>query len=476
MKREYNKKNDYIPIQANEFGKLPPQAPELEELVLGALMTESESFGLISDFLKAEHFYKIAHQKIYKAIESLVMSGEPTDFIMVSEKLRELGTIDEAGGPYFVTLLTSKTSSAASIENHARIVYQKFLGREAIRIAGEIQTMAYDDKSDVSDVLAYANKEFSDISSFSNGSILTMYDAIEQMRNNIFKNSVDNSEQVGYKTGFKEFDKRGGGLQKSDLIIIAAESSQGKTSLALSFADNIANDGGKLAIYSLEMRATQLAARFTSYHTGIPANEILYSKFDSERFGQLDRNIKKLLKADVFIDEKSNSTIESILNSIRGMKKNYDIDGAIVDYIQLVSTSERGMNKEQQTAYIARSLKNLAKELDIFIVALSQLARDNANPIPSIKRLRDSGQIEEATDVCFLIYRPEQVNRNNFPEPFTEFAVEKTAMIDVAKGRNIGTFKFLAHFENKTTHFSELDSYDIVSGEVKRKNLSDNPF
>lgn len=475
MKREYQKNNN-IPIQADEFGKLPPQAPELEELVLGALMIESDAFGLIADFLKPEHFYKIAHQKIFTAIENLIQTGAPTDFIMVTEKLRELGFIDDVGGAYFITLLTSKLSSSASIENHARIIFQKFLAREAIRIATEIQTLAFDDKSDIADILSYANKSFSDIISFSNGDILTMYDAVEQMRNNIFKNSSDNTEQSGFKTGFKDFDRRGGGFQKSDLIIIAAESSQGKTSLALTIVDNMALNGAKIAIYSLEMKATQLAARFTSYHTGIPANEILYSRFDNERFNKLDRNIKKLLNYDIFIDEKSNSTIESVLNSIRGMKKNYNIDGAVIDYIQLLSTSERGMNKEQQTAYIARSLKNIAKELDIFIIALSQLARDNTNPVPSIKRLRDSGQIEEATDVCFLIYRPEQVGRTNFPDPFNEFSVEKTAMIDIAKGRNIGTFKFLSHFESSTTHFSEFESYDRITNEAKPKSLSDKPF
>lgn len=470
------KKDTYVPIPANEFGKLPPQAPELEELVLGALMKESDSFSKISDLLRPEHFYKQAHQKIFKAIEMLAMDGEPTDFIMVTEKLRELGTIDDIGGAYFITMLTMKVSSSISIESHAKIVYQKFLAREAIRISSEISLMAFDDKSDISDVLVYANKEFGDISNFSSNSILRMYDAIEQMRNNIFVNSSDNFGLSGFKTGFKSFDKRGGGFQKSDLIIIAAESSQGKTSLALSMADNMAKDGAKLAIYSLEMKATQLAARFTSYHTGIPANEILYSRFDNERFGQLDRNIKKLLNYDIYIDEKSNLTIENVLNSIRGMKKNYNIDGAVIDYIQLLSTSEKGMNKEQQTAYIARSLKNIAKELDIFIIALSQLARDNTNPIPSIKRLRDSGQIEEATDVCFLIYRPEQVGKTNFPEPFNEFSVEKTAMIDIAKGRNIGTFKFLAHFEETTTHFEELEFYERTVFENKNKSLKDKPF
>lgn len=458
----------------SEYGKLPPQAVEIEELVLGALMIENDAYARIADFLKPEHFYKVSNQKIFSAIESLVSLGQPTDFIMVVNRLRDLNTIDEVGGAYAVTLLTARVTSTVSLEEHAKVIYQKYLSRESIRIAVQIQTMAFGNE-DVSDILAYANKSFSDISGFTGGDILKMYDAIELMRNNIFKNSSETQDQAGYKTGFSEFDRRGG-LQKSDLIIIAGESSHGKTSLALSFCDNIAKDGGRLAIYSLEMKATQLAARFTAYHTGIPANEILYGKFDNEKFGRLDRNIKKLLNYDIYIDEKSNSTIESICNSIRGMKKNYDIEGVVVDYLQLVTSSQRGLNKEQETALIARTLKNLAKELDIFVVALSQLARDNTNPVPSIKRLRDSGQIEEASDVVFLVYRPEQVNRTNFPEPFSAFSVDKTAMIDVAKGRNIGTFKFLSHFENTTTLFSELGEYNKGTGEYIPKKLTDDPF
>lgn len=474
-KRKYQK--EIVPIHANELGKLPPQATDIEELVLGALMVESDAYANVSDFLKPEHFYKTANQKIFSAIEMLVMLGEPTDFRMVTNKLRDLGIIDEVGGAYYITILSTQVNSTYYLEKHAKVIYEKFLARESIRVSNEIQSMAYDG-SDVFEILAYANKQFSDISGFSTGNILTMYDAIEQMRNNIFKNSSDSVVSSGSITGFEKFDNRGGGFQKSDFIVIAAESSQGKTSLALSIADNIANNGGSLGFYSLEMRAIQLASRFTAFHTNIPANEILYSRFNNERFGQLDKNIKRLLDYNIYIDEKSNSTVESIINSIRGLKKLYNIEGAFVDYLQLVTTSEKWMNKEQQTAYISRSFKNAAKELDIWIVGLSQLARDNSNPIPSIKRLRDSGQIEEACDVCFLIYRPEQVGRTNFPEPFDDFNVKDTAMIDIAKGRNIGTFKFLSHFDSRITHFSDIENYDIIRNIAVpvNKKPTDTPF
>jgi replicative DNA helicase len=304
-----------------------------------------------------------------------------------------------------------------------------------------------------------------------------MDEAINLMIKNVELNSQDKKISSGSLTGFSDFDKRSGGIQKSDLIIIAAESSQGKTSLALSIANNISISGDAIAIYSMEMRAIQLAARFTSFESKIPANEILYGKFDLMQFQVLDSSISRLITSKIYIDEKSTSNLDSIVSSIRGMVKNYGIKGAVVDYIQLVHVSDRGMNKEQQTALIARTFKNLAKDLDIWIIALSQLSRDNTNPVPSIKRLRDSGQIEEAADIVWLIYRPEQVGRNQFPEPYETHATEGMALNYIAKGRNIGTFNFMSRFDKKTTHFFESADYGFVPTEALRpRDFTDNPF
>lgn len=461
----------------NEIGKLPPQAIELEESILGAIMVEREAFGLISDFLKPECFYKVAHQKIFSAITTLANNNDPIDMHTVSEQLRKSGSIDEVGGPYYITLLTASLSSAAHIEYHARIVYQKFIGREMIRISNEIQNMAYNDQIDVDDIISYANKNLSSINNNSSGSILEMKEAIELMIKNIELNSAENIISSGSFIGFEEYDKRSGGFQKSDLIIIAAESSQGKTSLALTISKNIAKNKGKLAIYSMEMRAVQLAARLTSMESGIPSNEILYSKFDRGMYEKLDYSIGRLVNSDIYIDEKSTTNLDSIIASIRSMVKNYGIQGAVVDYIQLIHVNDKGMNREQQTGLIARKLKNLAKDLDIWIVALSQLSRDNTNPVPSIKRLRDSGQIEEACDVCILIYRPEQIGRSSYPEPYENVNITGSALIDVAKGRNIGTFKFITRFDKLTTHFSpsagDLFQQNLVES---KKEFTDKPF
>jgi len=470
-------KNEIKPVQANEFGKLPPQAVELEESVLGALMIEKEAYSLVSEFLKAECFYKVAHQKIYSTIKELASANEPIDMHTVTNQLRKNGLIDEVGGAYYITILTANVSSTAHLEYHAQIVYQKFLSREMIRISNDVMCMAYDDKVDVDEIMSYATKNLTEVSNFNGGSILRMNEAVAQMIKNVEFNSQDKKLSSGSLTGFSDFDKRSGGIQKSDLIIIAAESSQGKTSLALSIANNISISGDALAIYSMEMRAIQLAARFTSFESKIPANEILYGKFNQSQFHILDSSISRLLNSEIYIDEKSTSNLDSIVSSIRSMVKNYGIKGAVVDYIQLVHVSDRGMNKEQQTALIARTFKNLAKDLDIWIIALSQLSRDNTNPVPSIKRLRDSGQIEEAADIVWLIYRPEQIGKNQFPEPFENHSVEGTSLNYIAKGRNIGTFNFISRFDKQTTHFFESTDYGFVPTEaLKPRDFTDKPF
>jgi replicative DNA helicase len=461
----------------NEFGKMPPQAIELEEAVLGALMIEKEAYSIVSEFLTPECFYKTKHQKIYSAIKSLANNNNPIDIITVVEQLKSDGNLEFIGGAYFIAALTANINSSAHLEFHAQIVYQKFLAREMIRISDEVQKMAYIEDMDVAEIISFASKSLNDISNFNSGSIIKMDEAIELMIKNVELNSQEKKVSSGSLTGFNDFDKRSGGLQKSDLIIIAAESSQGKTSLALSIANNISKNGDAIAIYSMEMRAIQLAARFTSFESKIPANEILYGKFNIQQYEILDNSISKLLKSDIYIDEKSTSNLDSIVSSIRGMVKNYAIKGAIVDYIQLIHVSDKGMNKEQQTALIARTLKNLAKDLNIWIIALSQLSRDNTNPVPSIKRLRDSGQIEEAADIVWLIYRPEQVGRNQYPEPYENHSTSGTALNYIAKGRNIGTFNFMSKFDKQTTNFYESVDYGFVSNESLRpRDFTDNPF
>ena len=242
-------------------------------------------------------------------------------------------------------------------------------------------------------------------------------------------------------------------MQKSDLIIIAADTSSGKTSLAMKIAMNA---GCNIAFYSMEMKKEQIAARMLSIQSGVPANIIQYSRMTDVQLSMIDSGIAKILDKPVFFDDRSTSSIDSILASIRSLKIKQNIDGVIVDYLQILTVNQKGLNKEQQLADAARRLKNIAKELDIWVIALSQLNRDTANPVPSLGRLRDSGQIAEAADTVILIYRPENYDRS-YPDPFKNANTSGTAMIDIAKGRNVGTFKFLVGFKAETTNFYELN-------------------
>ena len=297
--------------------------------------------------------------------------------------------------------------------------------------------------------------------SVSSSDIQTLKDAIKSDYKQIDRN-LKGEELTGTDTGFKQINKASGGLQKSDLIIIAGETSSGKSSMALALTDKAAKSGSGVAIYSMEMKKEQLAARLISMNSGVPSNEILFSKLDENYLQIVDSGVNKIYGLPIYFDDKSTSNIDMILASIRSMKIKYNISGAVVDYLQMLNVNQKSLNKEQAMADAARRLKNLAKELDIWVIALSQLNRDMQNPVPNLNRLRDSGQIAEAADIVMFVYRPE-VYGKYYPEPFANYNTKGTAMIDIAKGRNIGLLKFICGFEGKTTKFYELDEAQVSS-------------
>lgn len=279
---------------------------------------------------------------------------------------------------------------------------------------------------------------------------------------------------TGTPTGFEKIDSKSGGLQKSDLIIVAGETSQGKTSLAVSMMRNASISDAKIAMYSMEMKKEQIAARILSMESGVPSNQIMYSRLTDSQIQAIDKGIGNIIGKGIYFDDRSTSNIDTIISSIRYMKLKHDIDGAIVDYLQILNVNMKGANKEQQMGDVARRLKNLAKDLDIWIIALSQLNRDKDNPVPSLARLRDSGQIAEAADVVMLIYRPE-VKGKKYPEEFSNVSTKNTAMIDIAKGRNIGIMKFICGFNPSTTMFYNLDSVPVF-GSTTSEMVDENPF
>ncbi len=435
--------------------KVVPYDIKLEQSILCALLIDTKGYDEVADTLTTECFYLEKHRIIFKAISDLHKEQKPIDMMTVTDFLKQKKQLEKVGGAYAIVELTGIVSTSAHLLYHSRIIKQKYIARKLIHINQKALEMAYSN-IDVDDVMTFMAKEMKDLDSLSPSKIVKLDEALQSVRETVISNSQERKGYTGCATGFHKFDNRSGGLQPSDLVVIAGDTSMGKTSLALSITDNLAKQGHSIAIYSLEMNSLQLASRFTSMASEISSSEIMYGKFRNTDFEKLDKGIGKIQDYEIYIDENSNSTIDSILSSIRYMKRNYDIKGVVVDYIQLVNVKEKGMNTEQQTAYVARQLKNIAKDLDIWVIGLSQLKRNEQNPVPTLSRLRNSGQIEEAADVVMFVYRAEAAGRLQYPEPFGNIITEGTAMIDVAKGRNIGIFKFMTEFEKELTHFTDI--------------------
>ena len=426
-----------------------PQSPEAEKVVLGTIITESYILDEIRDILPADAFYITKNKEIYQCVLDIADRGEHVDIITVVNECQKK-KLDVTA--FDVAQLQQNYSPI--INDHVGILVEKYRRRKLFEIGAILQSNSYSEVNGISEVLSEVKEKLDGLFTSSRESVYTIRDAVQSVYDNIDKNLRGGSSLTGNPTGFTLLDKRSGGLQTSDLVIVAADSSQGKTSFAIKLAMNC---GCPVAFYSMEMKKEQIAARMMSIESGVPANEILFSKLDSGRIQQIDKGVSKVIENAIYFDDRSTSNIETILASIRMMKIKYGIKGAVVDYLQILNVNMKGSNKEQQMGDVARRLKNIAKELDIWVIALSQLSRDSQNPAPSIARLRDSGQIAEAADMVILIYRPE-VYGKKYPEEFSSKSTEGTAMIDVAKGRNVGLMKFLVGFDAKTTNFYELDN------------------
>lgn len=429
--------------------KILPHNLDSEKIVIGSILSNVNAWAEISPVLTAEMFYDPFHQELYKNITELNKKGKAADLVMVSEQY--IGDTNK-----ILTIADISAVFSVDYYDHALNIQEKYVRRKIWLTAQQVSAEVFTAK-ETDELLHSLQEELSNINqSVAQTNISTLKDAIKGVYKQIESN-LSGQELTGTDTGFEEINKAAGGLQKSDLIIIAGETSQGKTSLALSMVDTATKQGEPVAIYSMEMRARQLAARLLSMNTGIPSNQILYSQLDSDYIRMLDKGVAKIDRQPIYFDENSTSNIDKIIASIRSMKNKHNITGAVIDYLQILTVNQKSANKEQAMGEAARRLKNLAKDLDIWIIALSQLNRDNFNPVPSLNRLRDSGQIGEAADVVMFIYRPEVYNRT-YPQPFSNYTTSGTAMIDIAKGRNIGLLKFICEFDAKTTHFRPLQN------------------
>lgn len=432
---------------------------EAERYMLGTLMNDAMAFSETKTYLSDDCFTNDINKKIYKAISDIANRGERADLITVRP------FIDKDN---YNELIDIATLCTFNYVQYAARLKELSIRRKFFDIGYKLVKASKTEINDILDVQQNAVENLKELFNFPTSKIQTIDNAIRSVYDIVSANKNQSKRITGTPTGFEEIDKRCGGLQKSDLTIIAGETSQGKSALAISIADNAAKMGANIAIYSMEMTKEQIAARMLAIESGIPASKILYYPLNDSQFQAIDNGASKISGKGIYFDDSSNSKIDNIILSIRNMKLKYNIDGAIIDYLQLISSDKSGMNKEQQVGDMTRRLKNIAKELDIWIIALSQLSRNKDNPAPTKSRLRDSGQIEEAADNIILVYRPEAYGKSYSGE-FSDYGTSGTAMIDFAKGRNVGVFKFICGFDSSTTQFY------TIGNDIDKKN-NDIPF
>ncbi len=460
---EKKKTNSQISIdQINaQYGKLPPQAIDVEEAVLGALMLERDAYITVADIIDTPSFYKEEHQKIFDAIKKLSGKEKPVDLLMVTQELKDREQLDEIGGPGYIAQLTSRVASAAHTEFHARIIAQKFIQRELIRVSSEIQSKSYDDTIDVDDLI-----DFSESSLFkvAEGNIKketrpikpVLVEAIQQIEK--ARNQKDGLS--GVPSGFTGLDRITSGWQRTDLIIIAARPAMGKTAFVLSMARNIAVDHNRpVAIFSLEMSSIQLVNRLISAETELGAEKIKTGRLEDYEWQQLNQRIKALDNAPLFIDDTPALSIFELRAKCRRLKMQYDIQIIIVDYLQLMTagTDTRG-SREQEVSMISRSLKAIAKELDVPIIALSQLNRSvesREGKRPQLSDLRESGAIEQDADIVTFIHRPEYFGMT---EDDSGNSLLGVAEIIIAKHRNGATADVHLRFKKELAKFSDMET------------------
>jgi replicative DNA helicase len=470
VKSNYKKPDKpVVPIEM-QYGKIPPQAIDIEEAVLGAIMLEKEAIISVSDLLRPESFYKDVHQKIFRAALDLSTQEKPIDILTVTEELRKRKELDEIGGPAYIAQLTSRVASAAHIEYHARIIAQKFIQRELIRVSSEIQTKAFDESQDVDELLDFSERSLFNIAEgIIKKDTMPINELIDQAIKQIEEAGKREDSLSGVPSGYTKLDRMTSGWQKSDLIIIAARPSMGKTAFILSMTRNMAVEHKRpVAIFSLEMSSLQLVNRLIISETEIPSERVRNGRLDDNEWKQLDAKIHNLIEAPVFIDDTPAISVFELRAKCRRLAMKHNIEMIIIDYLQLMSgPAETKGNREQEVSTISRTLKAIAKELNVPIIALSQLNRSvetrTGSKRPQLSDLRESGAIEQDADVVMFIHRPEKYGILQDEEGNSLIGV---AEIIVAKHRNGAIGDVQLRFVDKFAKFVELEGLEPLGDEA----------
>lgn len=455
-------KGQVIPL---EKGKIPPQAVDLELVVLGALMIDKKGVDEVIDILAPEVFYKEQHQHIFEAIRILFEEGQPIDLLTVSEQLKKMAKLDAAGGDYYLIQLTQKVASSAHIEYHARIILQKHIQRSLIKISNEIIEEAYDDTTDVFDLLDNAETKLYDVTQGNvKRSTETAQNLVIQAKKKI--EEIANQDGLsGIPTGFHKVDALTSGWQPSDLIIVAARPGMGKTAMTLTMARNMAVDQNvPVAFFSLEMSSVQLITRLISSETRLSSEKLRTGKLEKHEWEQLNVKVKSLEKAPLFIDDTPSLSIFDLRAKARRLASQYGIKIIMIDYLQLMTggSTQKGGNREQEISMISRNLKALAKELNIPVIALSQLSRAvetrGGSKRPILSDLRESGAIEQDADIVSFIYRPEYYKIDEWDDE-ERSPTEGQGEFIVAKHRNGGLDNIRLKFIGHLGKFDNLDDF-----------------
>ena len=459
-RKKNNGKTGTSPIDPN-FAHVQPQAVEIERVVLGALMVDSDAFSVVSELLKPETFYEPRHQKIYEAIRNMNMDERPVDIMTLNDELSKMGEIDKVGGVDYLMEISSQVASAAHVESHARILAEKYMQRQLIHFAGDIETKAYDSSVDVDELMQQAEGSLFQISQNNMKQDFTQVAPVVKNAVEILQRAASNKGGLtGIPTGYTGMDEITSGWQASDLVIIAGRPAMGKTSFALSIAKNVAVDYGvPIGFFSLEMNNVQLVNRLISNVCEVSGRKILNGQLDPSDWERLDKRIGRLTDAPIYVDDTPGLSVFELRTKARRLVREKGVKIIMIDYLQLMNAN--GMkfgSRQEEVSTISRSLKGLAKELDIPVLALSQLSRNVENreglegKRPQLSDLRESGAIEQDADMVLFVHRPEyyhiyQDEKGN--------DLHGMAQIIIAKHRKGSTGDVLLNFRGEFTRFQD---------------------
>ena len=476
-------------IDNTSYAHLQPQALEVERAVLGALMNDRDAYAVVCEILSPESFYEQRNQLIYSAIRDLSLAEKPVDVLTVTDELERQGCLDKGGGAIYIADLSNKVASSANIEYHARIIAHKFLARQLISFASEIETKAFDGSMDIDDLMQEAEGSLFELSRRNMKKDYTQIDPVISNAVEVIQKAAANKDGLtGVPTGYHKLDNITSGWQASDLVIIAGRPAMGKTSFALSMAKNIAADYKvPMAFFSLEMSNVQLVNRLISNCCEIQGSKILNGQLKPDEWERLDKRLNNLIGSPLYVDDTPGLSVFELRTKARRLVRDHGVKIIMIDYLQLMNANGmRFSSRQEEVSTISRSLKQIAKELDIPILALSQLNRGVESreglegKRPQLSDLRESGAIEQDADMVLFVHRPEYYH---IYQDENGRDLHGMAQIIIAKHRKGATGDVLLNFRGEFTRFenpedtsSNLNNAPIGGGEIVGSKMNGGNF